>query len=607
MLLSSSKQFNHCRPYKLGITGLFCLLIVGTASLLFPLACQAGEWDILPEMDYQQPYIEDEETGKTILLSPNRLRAEDANPHSASTAAADLLALKHTLVKLHTEYEQVVRMNYKLKEVLEQEAIPVKPSSSSLGGNNPAIVAAVSAEKIMALTHELATLKQENQQLQTKVAHFSGTATQWQTTITSQQKMVQALQQKVANLLQENNQLMQKIAAQSSPANTPPSVVSAVVTRQAITAETKQLRETIAQLKVENQTLHQQLNSGLPVGEPAQAHNKLEEATKALKQAFSTIQDQNTRIAGLKEKLDSLQSLQLSHQGEGSAIGLSAIENSHATQELVASDSELQLLHNQLKTYEQTIAQLQAQLQKQASVVIVPSQEQPPPTTAITSISAQVQAAQTAFSQGLKYEKAQNWQKALGFYQQANKHQPEQPYYQLALARALLQQEQTAASLQWLEKLSVQPSIQQEVHALLGKAYLNQQDKTKAISAYQASFKPESFSNYAVLLKQQGGEENLKLAEALMKIAIHLHPTDAKLQYNLGNLYVNIQQPKLAMAAYRQAITLDEKLSKAYYNLGLLEAEQANNTLAKQYFQTYLQLEPNASNKASVQQALSSL
>jgi cytochrome c-type biogenesis protein CcmH/NrfG len=596
MLLSS--LLLKLRLHKLGITGLLCLLVVSTS----PLNSQAGQWDILPEADYQQPYIQDEQTGQTILLSPNRMRAET----NTAETNDDTLELKRTLVKLHTEYEQVVRMNYKLKEVLERQTAQPQPWETT--PNNTPNKPAISAEKMMAITNELTALKQENLQLQQQVNQFGGSASQWQTTATNQQKMVQTLQQKVDGLIQENNRLMQKMAIQTTPTK-PAYAAAAIATPTNISSETKQLRETIAQLKVENETLHQQLNSGLGVGEPAQAHSKLQEATQALKQAFTTIQDQNNRIAGLKEKIESLQSLQLSNNGETNIIGLSAIESNNTTKDLLASSSELQLLQNQLKDYEQTIQQLKAQLQKQASVVMAPIAEKtsiPVSTGSKNSTSAQ-EKAQSAFEQGLKQEQAADWQKALSFYQQANQLQPEQPYYQLALARAFLQQEQTPASLLLLEKLRTQPSIQQEVFSLLGKAYLNQQDKTNASTAYQASFKPEALSNYAMLLKQQGGADNLKTSEALMKVAIHLHPTDANLQYNLGNLYVNTLQPKLAIDAYKQAIALNGKLSKAYYNLGLLEAEQANNDLAKQYFETYLQLEPNASNKESVQQALSSL
>ena len=579
------------------ITLVCCLLLLGC---IFPLPSQAGQWDILPESDYQQPFIQDEQTGQTILLSPNRTR--EANNNGSQTIN-EATALKQTLVKLHTEYEQVARMNYQLKEALEKQT--AQPQAWETAQSIPASKPAISAERMTTLVNQLHTLKQENQQLQEQVTHYNGSASQWQTTANNQQQMMQTLQQKVAGLLQENQRLMQKMATEK-----PAYAAAAIAAAPSITAETKQLRETIAQLKVENETLHQQLNSGLAVGEPAQAHSKLQEATIQLKQAFTTIQDQNNRIAGLKEKIDSLQSLQLSNNGENTIIGLSAIESNSASKELLQSSSDLQLLQTQLKEYEQTIQQLKTQLQKQASVVMVPINEKQPLTASATATKAGLSTqakAQTAFEQGLKQEQAQDWQKALSFYQQANQLQPEQPYYQLALARAFLQQEQTPASLLLLEKLKNQPSIQQEVFGLLGKAYLNQQDKPKAESAYQASFKPEALSNYAMLLKQQGGAENLKTAEALMKVAIHLHPADANLQYNLGNLYVHTQQSALAIEAYKQAISLNSKMSKAYYNLGLLEAEQANNDLAKQYFETYLQLEPNATNKESVQQALSSL
>ena len=110
-LFSPLLQVKNRRP----ITLVCCLLLLGC---IFPLPSQAGQWDILPESDYQQPFIQDEQTGQTILLSPNRTR--EANNNGSQTIN-EATALKQTLVKLHTEYEQVARMNYQLKEALEKQ------------------------------------------------------------------------------------------------------------------------------------------------------------------------------------------------------------------------------------------------------------------------------------------------------------------------------------------------------------------------------------------------------------------------------------------------------------------------------------------------------
>lgn len=590
---------------------LSCLAVLGlqfgATSLLYS---HAGQWDIIPETGYQQPYVKDEQTGETILLSPSHHSTESTT--NQAVGDTDTLELKRAIVKLHNEYEQVVRLNFQLKEALQAQAAQIQhplPNTPANTANNNA-----STEKLTALTNKLSSLSQENQQLQAQLQRYNHTESQWQYTATAQEQLVQKLQQKVSTLLQENKQLMQRVANQQKGKGLAPSTTTAISTSTpaSFSAETKQLKETIAQLRVENEALHRQVTSGLSATEPAQAHNKLEEATLALKQAFQTIQDQNNRIATLKEKIESLQSLQLSQtNGEMGAIGLSAIENTQHTntpQEIVQNTSELQQLKAQLQGYEQTINQLKTQLQKQASVVMVPTGDKPNiPTGTKTNNTTEGKAAQLAYEQGLQKETAQQWTEALKYYQQAVQLQPTQPYYQLALARAYLQQEQTPQSIQLLEKLLQQPSIQAEVATLLGKAYLNQKEKTKAQIAYHDSFHPEALSNYAMLLKQEGTPQALQVGEALLKVAIHLHPTDANLHYNLGNLYVASKQVELASNAYKMAIDLNPKLSKAYYNLGLLEADKANNTQAKQYFQTYLNLEPNATNKDSVQQAISSL
>jgi tetratricopeptide (TPR) repeat protein len=606
MLLPSSALFNI--RFAISVLAVF-LLQIG----FLPLYSHAGQWDILPETGYQQPYVKDEQTGETILLSPNR------NPADTNTAEDNTFELKRTIVKLHNEYEQVARLNFQLKEALEAQN--KQPATAPTIGNH-------SPEKLTALTSKLSNLSQENQQLQVQLQRYSANASQWQHTATAQEQLVQTLQQKVGTLLQENKRLMQRIATQQQqsiiaiplkPNNATPTTPIAIATVATsvppnFSAETKQLKETIAQLKVENEALHRQVTSGLSATEPAQAHSKLTEATLALKQAFQTIQDQNKRITTLKEKIDSLQSLQLSQTGEMDAIGLSAIENAqhpNTKQEISQSTSELQQLKTQLQGYEQTITQLKTQLQKQASVVMLPTDDKNPTLPSgkntLTTNNNEAKTAQLAYEQGLEKETQQQWNEALQYYQQALQLQPKQPYYQLALARAYLQQEQTPQSIQLLETLQQQPSIQAEVATLLGKAYLNQKDKVKAQNAYHTSFHPKALSNYAMLLKQEGTPQALQTGEAFLKVAIHLHPNDANLHYNLGNLYVANKQIELASNAYKMAIDLNPKLSKAYYNLGLLEADKANNAQAKQYFQTYLELEPNASNKTSVEQTISSL
>lgn len=68
---------------------------------------------------------------------------------------------------------------------------------------------------------------------------------------------------------------------------------------------------------------------------------------------------------------------------------------------------------------------------------------------------------------------------------------------------------------------------------------------------------------------------NLETAATLYLQLTKLIPQEANYWYLLGNTYVRMQQPDLAVQAYQQAIMRDPKHARAWHNLGIVRMRQA--------------------------------
>lgn len=68
---------------------------------------------------------------------------------------------------------------------------------------------------------------------------------------------------------------------------------------------------------------------------------------------------------------------------------------------------------------------------------------------------------------------------------------------------------------------------------------------------------------------------NFDTAATLYQHLTRLIPQEANYWYLLGNTYVRLQQPDLAVQAYQQAILRDPKHARAWHNLGIVRMRQA--------------------------------
>lgn len=111
-----------------------------------------------------------------------------------------------------------------------------------------------------------------------------------------------------------------------------------------------------------------------------------------------------------------------------------------------------------------------------------------------------------------------------------------------------------------------------EFLAELERKYL--EDST-ALALYQAAF------NYFY-------RSDIGAAEQFVRQGLALHPRDASLHNNLGNIHLTRGDRTGAIEAYSRAIELDRNLSQAYCNLGYIYETGGDHQRAEKYYQKVL-------------------
>ncbi|MGH9857283.1 MAG: tetratricopeptide repeat protein, partial [Acidobacteriota bacterium] len=94
--------------------------------------------------------------------------------------------------------------------------------------------------------------------------------------------------------------------------------------------------------------------------------------------------------------------------------------------------------------------------------------------------------------------------------------------------------------------------------------------------------------------------------EALTK-ATELLPANYNAFYNLGVCYSNSGKYTEAEAAYRRAIVIKPNEPVAHYQLAMSLLGQSKNSEAKSEFLKYLELNPNAADRAEVEELIKTL
>ncbi|ELS05062.1 capsular polysaccharide biosynthesis protein [Xenococcus sp. PCC 7305] len=135
---------------------------------------------------------------------------------------------------------------------------------------------------------------------------------------------------------------------------------------------------------------------------------------------------------------------------------------------------------------------------------------------------------------------------------------------------------------------------QQEVYPLLAKAYANQGDFDKAITAYHISLgnQPEQAQICAELGLLYSKQKKFTQAISNYQKAIALKPTWAEIYYNLAVIWHEVGDWEQTITAYQQAVKHKPNYTAAYFNLGLLYDNRGQWNEAVANYQRAIELQP---------------
>ena len=160
-----------------------------------------------------------------------------------------------------------------------------------------------------------------------------------------------------------------------------------------------------------------------------------------------------------------------------------------------------------------------------------------------------------------------------------------------------------------LNAVKYQPNLS-DAHAILGSSYLRLNRLADAERELQAAIDQDAKNSRALyetgnLLLVKG---RFKEAAESYTAAIAVRPDYAEAYANRGNCHAKLNDAKKAEADFLKALSIDAAFAPACKNLGILyETKLGSKEKAKQYYTRYLELAPNASDRAFVSQWIKKL
>lgn len=124
--------------------------------------------------------------------------------------------------------------------------------------------------------------------------------------------------------------------------------------------------------------------------------------------------------------------------------------------------------------------------------------------------------------------------------------------------------------------------------------FYDEQDSPKAREAYLQSISeevnvPDSYCNLGIIESNTG---NYLKAFDYFSRALQYDERHFETHYNLGNLYFELDDIKLAQLHYEMSITIEPDFPNSYFNLALVFSIKKDFSAAKKAFQIYKKLVP---------------
>ncbi|HEY86335.1 MAG TPA: tetratricopeptide repeat protein, partial [Chloroflexi bacterium] len=232
-----------------------------------------------------------------------------------------------------------------------------------------------------------------------------------------------------------------------------------------------------------------------------------------------------------------------------------------------------------------------------------------PPTATPTPEPTSTPTVGERIEQGIAYYEQGELDKAIVEYKEAIALEPDNPDAHRNLGTVYVDQgkwEEAVAAYE--QAISLNPDFG-EAYGDMVAAYINLDKLSEAIDAGEKAI--ELAPDYATAHNNLGTaykkQDRLDEAVAEYQEAIRLDPDDALPHYNWGNIHYKQGQVDQAIAKWQEATRLDPNYPNTHKNLGIgyLEREQTAEALAE--FEIYLQLAPDASDKAAVEEEIARL
>jgi tetratricopeptide (TPR) repeat protein len=171
---------------------------------------------------------------------------------------------------------------------------------------------------------------------------------------------------------------------------------------------------------------------------------------------------------------------------------------------------------------------------------------------------------------GAAYLRRGELSKAIGYFEQVLKHQPDHADALYNLANAFLKSGDSEKAVVFLERRAGLPAPPPELPLQLGEVLQRVRRFDEAEIVYrkvlQTRLDPTACNNLAVILNRKF---NYSEAETLSRQAIRLAPTYAEAHNNLGNILLATGRPTEADEAYSRAIDSKAGYAQARLNRGL--------------------------------------
>ncbi|MCX6089150.1 MAG: tetratricopeptide repeat protein [Candidatus Atribacteria bacterium] len=204
-------------------------------------------------------------------------------------------------------------------------------------------------------------------------------------------------------------------------------------------------------------------------------------------------------------------------------------------------------------------------------------------------------SAEKAFNTGRSFVLAEEFKKALPYFEDAVKKDPQYADAYFEIGYCQLYSEKYQEAIKAFKKVLTLKPEDSESFFYLGMSYAELEDYQNAIKAYQESIRlnlnePDAENNLARIYYHQ---QNYDEAIIHYQKAIAIKPDYALAYYNLGVLYSDVGKNDEAIHAYQESIRIDPQDPDALNNLGLIYLDREQYQEAKKYFQQAIDLNPD--------------